>query len=157
MQTALAVTQILVAIAMVVTAIAAIRGIKLATGQARASEAQAKSSEQLAKLSLQQTELMRTQLHASFRPVVEVIDGEHGTQIAMLTVKNVGTGPAVALCAVFRNRWRESLGSLAPDATRKFRFVYSYDLPPPPPVGPPENQAQFKLEIQPVPLRLEYT
>lgn len=117
---------------------------------------QAKEAEKMATLSLQQTELMRTQLHAAFMPVIEVIGGEHGAQSAMLTVKNLGTSPALSLCAVFRNRWRENLGTIPPESTRRFRFDYSFNSPPPP-VGPPASPNQIKAEIQSVPVRLEYT
>ncbi len=156
MQTALAVTQIVVAIAMVVTAVAAVLGIKSATEQARASGAQANSSEQMARLSLQQTELIRTQLHASFRPVVEVIGSEKGTQSATLTLKNVGTSPALSLMAVCRSGWQQNLGSLAPESMRVFCFNYSFNLSPPPPLFSPVSQGQLKPDVQQVPLRLEY-
>jgi hypothetical protein len=117
---------------------------------------QAREATKMAKLSLEQTELTRAQLDAAFRPVIEVVGGEHGTQSAMLTVKNVGTSPALSLCAVFRNGWRENLGTLAPDAARRFRFDYSFNMPPPPPVGPPTRPSQMKKEFQQAPLRLEY-
>ena len=120
------------------------------------SARQARSAEKLAKVSLEQTELMRAQLHAAFRPVVEVTGGEYGINCAMLTLRNVGTSPALALSAVCRNGWREKIGSLAPEGIKEFRFDNSYNMAPPPPVGPPEYRAKFKVEIQPVPLRLEY-
>ena len=138
------------------TVYVAYRQLKTATAQARASDAQAKSSEQMARLSLQQTELMCAQLHAAFRPVVEVVGGEYGVNNAMLTLQNVGNSPALTLTAICRSGYRERLGALGPDQQRRFKFEGSFNLPQQV-IGPPEYREKFKPEIQPVPLRLEYT
>ncbi len=74
----------------------------------------------------------------------------------MLTLQNVGNSPALTLIVICRSGYRLNLGTLAVDNRKNFRFDYKFNVAPQP-VGPPENREQFKVEIQPVPLRLEYT
>jgi len=115
---------------------------------------QARASERTAKLSMEQTELTRAQLHATFRPIVEVT-GEDKTTHVMLTLKNIGTSPALALTAICRSGSRDNLGNLPPGNERLYRFDNSFNVAPPP-AGPPEVREQFAPKIQSVPLRLEY-
>ncbi len=99
---------------------------------------QAKASEGMAKLSLEQTELMRRQMLASFRPILTVTGGEWGTRSASLTVQNIGTGPAVAISAIYLSGSKRSVACLSPEQATK--FVYEFDT---------GNSGRF-------PLRFEY-
>lgn len=137
------------------TVFVAYRQMKEATAQARASERQAKSSEQMAERSLQQSETMRAQLHATFRPVVEVTGGAYEREAIKLELTNVGTGPALALSCIYRSGHRESIGSLEAGKSTVFKFIRSANEVQPP-VGPPEVRAQWKGPTQEMPLRLEY-
>jgi hypothetical protein len=124
--------------------------------QAKTSVEQAKASVRMAQLSLEQTELMRMQVHASFRPIVTVTGGAYGPNIATLTLKNVGTGPAIAIFGVYRGGISQIVGNLAAEQTVNFRFDNSLNLVPQP-VGPPEpGHHSVNERNQSVPLRLEY-
>jgi hypothetical protein len=94
--------------------------------QAIEAKKQAEASVSLARLSLEQTKLMQMQVHASFRPVVTVTGGEYSPGIATLTLKNVGTGPAIAIFGVYRSQARQSVGSLS--ANEKTGFVFQNSL-----------------------------
>jgi hypothetical protein len=138
-----------------ITAVIALWQLVAATKQAKSSVEQAKASVKMAKLSLEQTKLMRVQLHASFRPVVTVADGEYGLNIAMLTLRNLGAGPALAIFGVYRNGLRQSVGDLSAGQTISFRFD-NYQNQILRPVGPPRSEYQSIGANQAVPLRLEY-
>ena len=143
-------------IVLFITAIIAIWQGWAATKQAKASEEQAKASVSMAKLSLEQTELMRTQIHASFRPIVTVMNGAYGPNCATLTLKNVGTGPALAIFGAYRSGYRQPVGSLSAEQTFSFHFDNYHNLVPQlvGPIGPGYQQA--KPANGDVPLRLEY-
>ncbi len=117
---------------------------------------QAKASMRLAQLSLEQTELMRTQVHASFRPFVTVLDAGYIPNAAMLKLKNVGTGPALSVVGIYRSQARQEVGDLSPGQMIDFRFENSLNIVPRPvfPLGP-GNQSVITAE-RTVPLRFEY-
>jgi hypothetical protein len=116
----------------------------------------AKASLRLAQLSLKQTELIQTQVHASFRPIVTVTDGQYGPGISTLTLKNVGTGPALTIFGLYRSGARWSVGSLPVDQTVTFRFDNMLNLPPAP-IGFVGSGNQPPIEpSRTVTLRLEY-
>jgi hypothetical protein len=139
-----------------ITAIIAIWQGREATKQAKASEEQAKASVKMAELSLEQTELMRKQVHLSLRPIVTVTSGVYGPNSATLTLKNVGTGPALETFGEYRCGYRQPVGSLSAGQTFIFHFDYQNNLVLPP-VGPiePGNQPA-RAANRNVPLRLEY-
>ncbi len=113
---------------------------------------QAKASESMARFSLQQTELMRAQMHAAFRPFVIVTGGEYGAGCASLTLKNVGLGPALMLSGLYRGGYRQSVGSLEPGKTETFFFDSGHNIGPPP--LSPSHEAP--KPTQAVALSLEY-
>jgi hypothetical protein len=133
------------------------RQLKAATEQAKSSEEQAKASVRMAQLSLKQTELMRTQVYASFQPIVIGTGGVHDLNIATLTLKNVGIGPAIAVFGVYRSGFRQSVvGSLSVEQAISFQFDNSHNLPLRP-VGPLQPGCQSVGGAnRTVSLRLEY-
>jgi hypothetical protein len=139
-----------------ITAGVAVWQLLAATKQAKSSVEQAKASVRMAQFSLEQTELMRMQVHASFRPIVTVTGGAYGPNIATLTLKNVGTGPAITIFGVYRSGVRQSVGSLSVEQTTSFHFD-NYNNVGPERLGPLEPGYQSVSEgNQTVPLRLEY-
>jgi len=139
-----------------VTVYVSLRQLKDATRQAKSSEDQAKASVKMAQLSLEQTELMRTQVHASFRPVVRVTTGDYASNAVILTLKNVGTGPALGVVGIYRSKARQDVGDLSPGQMIEFRFEHGLHVVPPS-VGPPRPEYQsVGGPSQTVPLRLEY-
>ena len=90
----------------------------------------------LVKLSLEQTQLVQTQVHATFRPIVTVTGGTYGPNIATLTLQNVGTGPALSVFGSYRSKATQSVGSLSANEERSFAFHYNLNLTPQR-IGPP--------------------
>jgi hypothetical protein len=132
------------------------RQLKAATEQAKSSEEQAKASVRMAQLSLKQTELMRTQVYASSRPIVTGTGGVYGHNIATLTLKNEGTGPAIAIFGVYRGGFRQRVGNLLVEQAISFQFDNSHNLPLRP-VGPLQPGCQSVGGAnRTVSLRLEY-
>ena len=139
-----------------VTVFVSFRQLKAATEQARASNEQAKASEKMARLSLEQTELMRAQIHASFRPVITVEESAYGPNSANLILKNIGAGPAIGVVGIYRSGARQSVGSVAVEQTVPFRFDNYLNVIQRP-VGPIDPMAQATIDTKPTTaLRLEY-
>jgi len=151
----LAILQAASFLVLAVTVYVSFRQLKAATQQARASAEQPKSSAEMAELSLKQTEIMRTQFHASFKPVVEATGGKWGTQSVTFTLVNEGIGPALSVVAKTRDGFRQELGNIPTDKSKSFLFEYQRNLPPQH-IGPPLSPNEPTLQIQSVPLRLEY-
>ena len=137
-----------------ITVFISYRQFKAATEQAKSSEAQAKASESMARFSLQQTGLMQAQIHASFRPVITVTGGAYSNNAATLTLENLGTGPALALVAIYRSGVRKSLGSLAPEKRIQFRFENSLNQVPRL-NSALESEPELSATARAIPLRLE--
>ncbi len=117
---------------------------------------QAKASERLAQLGMEQTELMRMQVHASFRPIITIASGTYGHGTATLTLKNLGTGAALGIVAHYRSGFRKSVGSLSASETVIFLFDNSLNHNPIL-VGPPITESGIlSAANSDVCLRLEY-
>lgn len=124
--------------------------------QAIEARTQAKASEKLAQLGLDQTKLMRIQALASFRPIITVTHGTYGLNVAMLTLKNLGTGAALGIVGIYRSGFRQRVGSLSAEEATSFQFDNSLNriLRP---VGPPITEGQsVRAANGDVALRLEY-
>jgi hypothetical protein len=118
-----------------------------------------KAAVKLALLGLKQTELIQTQVHASFRPIVTIIDGTYRPDVTELNLKNVGVGPALLILAVYRSGARWSMGSLSAGQTVVFRFdnmlnhspaPISFGGPDVPPIIEPGRTVTLRLEYQSV-------
>jgi hypothetical protein len=117
---------------------------------------QAKASVRMAKTSLAQTELMRTQIYESLRPVVTVAGGEYGPNIATLTLKNLGAGAALGIIGIYRSGFRQRVGGLSAEESVVFRFDNSLNQNPRL-VGPPITKSgTLGAANGDVSLRLEY-
>jgi hypothetical protein len=115
---------------------------------------QARAAEKMARLSLEQTNLSRTQHHASFRPVVEAT-GLYGPNRVEFKFKNVGISPALRVICICRSGYRQQLGSLAPGQAVNFEFENSFSRSPEF-LGPPEQRDKWNAGSQVELLRLEY-
>lgn len=124
--------------------------------QALEAGKQAKASVRMANSSLKQTELMRMQIHESFRPVVTVTGGEYGPNIAILTLKNLGAGAALGIVGIYRSGFRQRVGSLSAEQAVDFRFENGLNLIPPPIRLPGAEYQPVSAANGNVTLRLEY-
>jgi hypothetical protein len=110
----------------------------------------------MAQYSLQQTELMRAQVHQSFRPIVGVAKAVYGQNCAIFTLSNFGAGAALNIVGVHRSGYRLPVGALQVGQTTEFRFNNDQNVIPCP-VGAdgPARLAEMQKR-NPHPLRLEY-
>lgn len=124
--------------------------------QATEAGKQAKASVKMAKSSLAQTELMRMQAHATFRPVVTVTHGSYGQNVAMLTLKNLGTGSALGVVGLYRSGAQQRVGSLSSAEETSFRFDNTLNRPPQLVGVPMTESTLLPAASGDVTLRLEY-